>query len=573
MNALRLFVVLVLAHGLMIIGQDVAVSGWTLAAYLWQDAAVALAFASVDRAFRGGVAMRILYGLVVAWAALNVPIAWTLSSPLTPAMLRAARGTLWDSIAWASTPAHFGAIALVGASGLLASRVQFRVGPRMGGVLAAAGLAIVATGPSAASRIETGGWHRNAFGALWPSRGPVSVDPLPDAWRESPFGSVDGPGLTEYRGAASGRHVVLVVLESAGARVLAPYGSPRDPMPNLTALARRSLVFDRAYAVYPESVKGLLPVLCSVYPAFGAPAEAYAGFPCPSIARELARGGYRTSLVHSGRFGYLGMRAVVGDRGFEVLEDAGDISGTRDSSFGVDEEAAVARILSWIDSLDSGERFFLTYLPVAGHHPYAAPGTGPFPVEGDFDRYLNALHYADRNIGALLDGLVERGLWEEVLLVVFGDHGEAFGDHGGNVGHSFFIYETNVRVPYLVAIPGVVGEAMRVPASISLVDTAPTILDLLGLPIPPAYQGVSALDGKSRMAFFFADYGLGWLGLYDACWKYLFQTDSERSALYDVCRDPDETRNLAAAHPERIPVYRARVEAWAAAGVRAIDGE
>ena len=74
---------------------------------------------------------------------------------------------------------------------------------------------------------------------------------------------------------------------------------------------------------------------------------------------------------------YLGMEGIVKGRGFETLEDAGAIGGRVNSSFGVDEPAAVERILGWIDSLPKGQPFFITYLPVAGHHPYATPEPGP----------------------------------------------------------------------------------------------------------------------------------------------------------------------------------------------------
>ncbi len=93
----------------------------------------------------------------------------------------------------------------------------------------------------------------------------------------------------------------------------------------------------------------------------------------------LAEAGYRTAMFHSGRFGYLGMEAIIHNRGYQTLEDAGDIGGNHESSFGVDEPATVARMLAWIDALPSRQRFFLTYLPIAGHHPYETPERGPFP--------------------------------------------------------------------------------------------------------------------------------------------------------------------------------------------------
>src|SRR5262249_45095581 len=257
-----------------------------------------------------------------------------------------------------------------------------------------------------------------------------------------------------------------------------------DPMPNLSELARTALVFENAYAVYPESIKALFSFLCSRYPAMDTKTESYTRITTPSLAAVLKTAGYRTALFHSGRFMYLGMQAVIAKRGFEVLEDAGAIGGNYESSFGVDEPSTVRRILSWVDSLPRDERFFLTYLPIAGHHPYDTPESGPFPEREDIDRYLNALHYADASVGELIGGVQARGLAQNTLFVIYGDHGEAFGQHEGNYGHSLFLYEENIHVPYLVIAPGLVEAQVRVSSPASLIDITPTILDLLGLSLP-----------------------------------------------------------------------------------------
>jgi arylsulfatase A-like enzyme len=262
---------------------------------------------------------------------------------------------------------------------------------------------------------------------------------------------------------------------------------------------------------------------------------------------------------------YLGMQEVVENRGFDVLEDAGAIGGHHESSFGVDEASTVDRILSWIDALPGGQRFFVTYLPVAGHHPYATPGPGPFPTDREVDRYRNALHYADAAVGRLLDGLRARGLERETLVVVAGDHAEAFGQHDGNYGHTLFLYDENVRVPYLIAAPGLLRGQVRARGVASLIDTAPTILDLLGLSRPPEFQGGSLLRPDARMALFFTDYSLGLLGLRDGCFKQILELDSGRSKLFDVCRDADETRDLARDHAPRVAAYQDRLRGWIAA--------
>src|SRR5256885_12140766 len=96
----------------------------------------------------------------------------------------------------------------------------------------------------------------------------------------------------------------------------------------------------------------------------------YAAVHCRSIAAALGGAGYATALFHSGRFMYLGMDAIVRNRGYHRLEDAGDIGGNHTSSFGVDEPATVARLLHWIDELPADRPVFVTYLPIASHHPY-----------------------------------------------------------------------------------------------------------------------------------------------------------------------------------------------------------
>jgi lipoteichoic acid synthase len=207
----------------------------------------------------------------------------------------------------------------------------------------------------------------------------------------------------------------------------------------------------------------------------------------------------------------------------------------------------------------------MTYLPIAGHHPYETPEPGPFPERAESDRYLNALRYADASLGALLRGMRDRGLDRNTLYVVFGDHGQAFGRHQGNYGHTLFIYEENIRVPYLISMPGLITEQTRLAGKISLIDTAPTILDLLGLTSPTDHQGRSALEGKPGMALFYTDYSLGLIGLRDGCWKYIYELDSDRSKLFDLCQDAAELNDLSRSHPERVMAYRNLLKRWSKA--------
>jgi len=545
-------------------GHHVPLSWWAPVAYLWQDGLVVLVFIALECTLvrRQGIVWVAYIGLAL-YAAINIPVVRALSTPITWSMWRAAGGPLadsmWHYVTWQNA-ALFVSVLTVGTMAPFAFR-QAPVRP-----LVAAMLLCTALGPAAATRVDTVGLERNPWTALISSTLPrVPSRASAGDWRAPAFDHTRAQDLSRFRGAAVRRNIVLVSLESTAAQYLGLYGVHPDVMPNLSELARSAIVFDNAYAVYPESIKGLFSILCSTYPAFDGAAEMYASVPCRSLAAILSGSGYRTALFHSGRFMYLGMEAIIRNRGFDTLADAGDIGGNHNSSFGVDEPATVARILSWIDALPAGQPFFMTYLPIAGHHPYATPESGPFPDHDEFGRYRNALHYGDVSLGAFVDGLRARGLDQNTLWIVLGDHGEAFGEHDGNYGHTFQLYDENVRVPFLVAAPGLFSRQMRGHQVVSLIDTAPTVLDLAGLRIPGSYQGRSMLDGEAHMALFFADYSLGLLGLRDGPWKFIYELDSRRSRLFDLEKDPKETMNQADSHAEQSRYYMKNLRDWSAA--------
>jgi arylsulfatase A-like enzyme len=535
-------------------------------AYFWQDALVALLFAAVELSLRNSRVGRTLcialYWMLVIYAVINVPVGRAVATPLTWAMLRAARGPLADSMLTYVTWTNGALISIMMAAAAIFPR-WLRPARRASTVLVAFALLAIVVGPLATARADTLGLHRTAVVALFEvPRSAAATHRNGAPWTRSPFPTSPAENLTQFRGAAKGRNVILVSLESTAAQYLSLYGSKFETMPRLTAMARDAMVFDAAYAAYPESIKGLFSVLCSVYPSLGERTEALAASPCRALPTILSDAGYRTGLFHSGRFDYLGMQDVIRNRGYQALEDAGDIGGNHNSSFGVDEPSTVARMLAWIDSAPREKPFFLTYLPIAGHHPYETPERGPFPEHDEIGRYRNALHYGDASLGALADGLRARGLDQNTIWIVFGDHGEAFGQHEGNYGHTFFLYDENVHVPFLVIAPGLIHGPLRASKSISLVEVAPSVLDLLGVSEIAEYQGRSVLDPEPRMALFFADYSLTILGLRDGPWKFIHDIDSGRTRLFHLPSDPAERTDLSSSHADRAAGYKIALRGW-----------
>lgn len=512
-----------------------------------QDAAVALTFAGVAWPLRGRKSIWIAYGLAVTWIAINVPVALVLGSWLTRPMLEAAGGPLSDSIRYYLTPANLVPLAVVAGAGASLPFVMRR--KASAGVIAAVLLAAICGTTSRAN--STAGFDRNALTSLLPRNfaGAGAEPASATTWgllRGSAVANAPlRPNLSGLRGSARGMNVVVVILESTAAQYLGLYGAADDPMPNLTRLAENSVVFDAAYAAYPESVKGLYATLCGRRPRMGAPLAASLDDQCVPLPKSLGAAGYRTALFHSGRFGYLGMNDLVNRSGFDLAEDAGAIGGVVQSSFGVDEASTAGRMIDWIRKTDDARPFFAMYMPAAGHHPYASNVPGLFSAATEFGRYQNALHETDLAITQLLDALRAPSILNPTLLMVFGDHGEAFGQHGGNAGHTLAIWEENVHVPMLVSIPGVTTGLTRIMSPASVLDVAPTILDLIGKSSPDEGDGITLLTPTPRIAPFFADYSVNWVGARDGCWKLLFDRDDGRAQLYDVCKDPGETSDVS----------------------------
>lgn len=565
MKSLALLCVFLAARAAIVPGQDLHWSAGTILALLAQDAAFILAFALLERIPRSRTVTAWLYWLIVVYVAVNVPVARMFATPLTLPMLRATRGTLADSIGHHVDFANVAGISLVLAVALLAPNILRRwavhPGPRFLTILT-----IVCLGGFwASARVDVGGLQRNCVAALVLS-GQQQVVPLArhDEWRKS--SAAESSALAAWQGAAHRRNVVLVLLESTGARHLKLYGAATDPTPHLTHLAQTGIVFEHAYAAYPESIKGLFSVLASRYPAIETTSKLYRHIGRPGLAEVLRKNGYRTALFHSGRFMYLGMDDVVHDRGFDLALDAGDIGGQHESSFGVEEPATVERILEWLAHVGPGEPFFLTYLPTAGHHPYFTPSTEPSSEDAsDRERYLQALRYGDEALGQLIAGMNRLGRFDDTLFVFVGDHGEAFGEHPGNFGHTLHIYEENVRVPLIMVAPGLMHTQTRVPHLASVIDIAPTVLDLLGLEIPSSYQGLSLLDHRPAAVLFYTDYASRLVGLREDRWKFIYEFESGRSQLFDLQSDPNEITNLRSAFPDKARAFASHVQSWSAA--------
>jgi arylsulfatase A-like enzyme len=196
-------------------------------------------------------------------------------------------------------------------------------------------------------------------------------------------------------------------------------------------------------------------------------------------------------------------------------------------------------------------------------------------------RYDAEVRYVDDHVGAVVRALERRGLSDRTLVVLTADHGESLGEHGYYFAHGWYVYDDTLRVPLLLRGPGVPA-GRRVKQSVSLVDLAPTVLDLLALPPSPAMEGTSLrsfLAGQAthREAFAQTYYGEGLAAYRSGTIKYVFKPsraagarpasdppfpDATQEWLYDLAADPGETRSLVDEQPAVAATMRLRLQEW-----------
>ncbi len=380
------------------------------------------------------------------------------------------------------------------------------------------------------------------------------------------------------------RNVLVVVLESTGSRYLSLYGSPYPTTPNLAAEAGHALVYDNFYAHVGLSANSLAALGLSVYPymTWREYTQDYPDFPGDTLASVLGPRGYRTAFLTSSFLDYVGVDRFLQNRGFDELRGWKELTdGSATTSWGGDDRVLVDRTLEWIDR-DRERPFFGLLWTQQSHHPYD-PAEGqpevdyfagrPLPPDDwDLGRYLNTIAEVDRQLGRLFAGLRERGLADDTLVVVTGDHGECFGSPHRSWGHGARIYQEGVNVPLMLWNPRLFEGGGRPSTVAGHVDVNPTVLDILGVPAPASWEGRSVLaPGRPPRAYFYAANDDYLLGLREGAFKYIYNVTRGREELYDLGRDPDEQTNIAGLHPGRCRVFRQRLAAWKSHAARKLE--
>ncbi|MDB5291051.1 MAG: hypothetical protein JWL69_2292 [Phycisphaerales bacterium] len=375
------------------------------------------------------------------------------------------------------------------------------------------------------------------------------------------------------------KNVIVVVMESTSTQFLGVYGSKYPTTPSLSAEAENSLIFRNFYSNAGYTAHAMMPLVLSLYPGTG-----WKIYPvsCPQIpgtsaAEVFHERGYRTAFMTPAYLDFQGIRSFYDNRGFDAVVGGEEFEsegvGSPVSSWGMDDPPMFGHMIDWIDRAP-GKPFYILAWTQQTHHPYTlAPyqhatelAEGP-PGERTrmLNDYLNAIHIADEQLGRLFAALRQRNLADETLVVITGDHGEAFGFPHPWMFHGTALYQESVNVPCIFWNPGLFGKWNHHSDTVGAhIDLNPTILDLLDIPLPENWQGASLFDpDRPDRCYFSCNTGNLLQGLREENWKFVYNVTLAREELYDLTSDPAEQTNLAAQEPSRSKTYRERLAAWA----------
>ena len=374
---------------------------------------------------------------------------------------------------------------------------------------------------------------------------------------------------------AAARNLLIITIDTLRADHVGAYGDAGAQTPGLDGLAREGARFDHAYATAPITLTSHASLLTGRYPAgHGARHNGMRmNLATPTLAERLGRTGFATAAFIAAfpldrRFGLIKGFQTYGDR---LPRDAQGRPLNERPGREVVDDAIV-----WLSGHRDG-RFFLWVHLFEPHAPYGNPADPVQAKRPAIARYDDEIAEADRQVVRLLGALGDARA--STFIIAAGDHGEAFGEHG-EVSHSVFVYDTTLRVPLIMAGPGIT-HPLVVPDAVSLVDVAQTAAARLGVTpfdgdgvdLSPTFGGTRLLSRPLYAESFAPLLDFGWSPLRSIRidnWKYIAAPKAE---LYDLAVDSGENHNVVTSDPAQARVLAQRVDSFAPAHLPQPDSQ
>ncbi len=353
---------------------------------------------------------------------------------------------------------------------------------------------------------------------------------------------------------AAGMNLLVITLDTTRADRIGAYGYDKARTPNLDNLALSGIMFENGYTPVPVTLPAHCTIFTGRYPLGHRVRDNGTFFLDESqttLAEMMRDNGYDTyaviaAFVLLSKFGL--------DQGFSVYDDSLDAGELLHNFYSeITADRVYDKFHRWFAKRRE-EKFFAWVHFYDPHAPYTPPDAFRRGTSLS-DLYDGEVAFTDMYVGKVIEDLKDKGILESTLVVIAGDHGEAFGEHR-EYGHSVFCYEENLRVPLIFYNPQLFPEGLSVKSRVNLIDILPTLLEMYGMNVSAEVQGkslASMLEGKEerteRTFYVESMYGkesLGWApltGIIDGPFKYISLPEPE---LYDLSTDPQEKNNLFA---------------------------
>jgi arylsulfatase A-like enzyme/Tfp pilus assembly protein PilF len=357
-------------------------------------------------------------------------------------------------------------------------------------------------------------------------------------------------------------NILFFTLDTTRADHLGCYGYPRIETPNIDRLAGQGIRFRNATSQAPLTLPSHSSIFTGTYPFYNGVRDNGGFYLDPdktTLAEVLHQAGWATSAF-IGAF-VLDSRWGV-NQGFDYYYDNFDFAKYKTISLDSVQRKGGEVIQAFLDWFRGNwQRKFFSWIHLYDPHtPYEPPE--PYKTRyGDrpWGLYDGEIAYVDSLIGNVIEELEKKGLLEKTLIIIVADHGESLGEHHES-GHGFFVYDATQSVPLIVRVPAPALQGKVIESQVQNVDIMPSLLELLGLPLPKEVQGrsflpliVSQSDGGERLAYsetYYPRYHYGWSELKSLrSVKYKF-IQAPRPELYDLVRDPSEQSNIYSSSSE-----------------------
>ena len=367
------------------------------------------------------------------------------------------------------------------------------------------------------------------------------------------------------------RNVVLIHLESTRAQSVTPYNEDLETMPFLNELAKSSLLAERAYTVVPHTSKASVSVNCGIEPHLVQPTtEANPdGIPVPCLASLLKEQGYGTGFFQSSTESFENFEGLVKNFGYEdyyPLESMGTEGFEQTNYFGYEDDIMLEPSEEWLKE-QGKEPFLAEYLTGTGHDDYQCLSTRyeseDFSESDGLNRYLNCLRYQDIFLKNLIDQYKDLGLYDNTIFVIYGDHGEGFGEHR-RFQHDDNMWEEGIKVPLLIHAPGWFENGEQVEELSNHTDIMPTVLEMLGYEVAGEYPGYSLLHEipEDRTLMFSCFHDKACAASLKGSEKYIYHYGNQPDEFFDLSEDPLEKENLADERDEEVEARREALLEW-----------